>query len=56
MAINIYHLHEPLFTIVLHYIIFIVHIQLRGHIIIPNLYFQNIVSQNNKGTIGGNKT
>ena len=29
---NIYHLHKPLFMIVLHYIIFVVHIQLQGHI------------------------
>ena len=32
MTSNIYQLHKQLFMIVLHYIIFIVHIQLRGHI------------------------
>ena len=32
MTINIYHLYEPSFTIVPHYVIFVVHIQLRGHI------------------------
>ena len=32
MTINIYHLHQPLFMIISHYIIFIVHIQLQGHI------------------------
>ena len=29
---NIYHLHKQLFTIVPHYVIFVVHIQLQGHI------------------------
>ena len=35
--IYVYCLHEPLITIVLLYIIFVVHIQLRGHIMISDV-------------------
>ena len=34
-TINIYQLHKQLYMIVPHYIIFVVHVQLRGHITPP---------------------